>query len=101
MSDGAAPGGRVAKTVLCDGAVRCRGKVVAKCYGYDRAFCAPPTKDGLCVPCQEGEEVEGGEEEVVVEDPNWVSIEQSAQCLLLLGTATGHFFCRGGGMGGR
>ena len=29
-------------------------------------------KDGLCVPCQEREEVEGGEEEVVVEDPNWV-----------------------------
>ena len=28
-----APGGRVAKTVQCEGAVRCRGKVIAKCYG--------------------------------------------------------------------
>ena len=57
-------------------------------------------KDGLCVPCQEGEEVQGGEEEVVVEDPNGVSIEQSAQCLLLL-QPSGIFCCRAGGMGGR
>ena len=35
--------------------------------------------------------MEGGEEVVVVVDPNWVSIEQSAQCLLLMGTTTGHF----------
>ena len=64
VSDGAAPGGRVAKTVQCDGAVRCRGKVVAKCYGYNRAVLRAAHKDGLCVPCQEGEEVEGGEEEL-------------------------------------
>ena len=95
VSDGAAPGGRVAKTVQCDGAVRCRGKVVAKCYGYDRAVLRAAHKDGLCVPCQEGEEVEGGEEEEVAEDPNGVRIEQSAQCLLLLGTTTGHFLLSG------
>ena len=36
-----APGGWVAKTVPCEGAVRCRGKVVAKCCGWDRAaLCA-------------------------------------------------------------
>ena len=72
-----------------------RGKVVTKCYGYDRAVLHGAHKDGLCVPCQEGEEVEGGEEEVVVEDPNGVSIEQSAQCLLLLGTTVGHFLLLG------
>ena len=87
----------MAKTVQCDGAVRCRGKVVAidKCYGYDRAVLRAAHKDGLCVPCQEGEEVEGGEEEVVAEDPTGVSIEQSAQCLLLLGTTSGHFLLSG------
>ena len=50
----------MAKTVQCDGAARCRMKVVAKCYGYDRAVLRAARKDGLCVPCQEGEEVEGG-----------------------------------------
>ena len=46
-----APGGQVAKTVPCGGAVRCRGKVVAKCYGCDRAALCATHKDGLCVPC--------------------------------------------------
>ena len=41
------------------------------------------------------EELEGEEEEVVVEDPYGVNIEQSAQCLLLLGTTTGHFLLSG------
>ena len=45
------------------------------------------------------EEAEGGEEEVVVEDPNGVSIEQSAQCLLPVGTTTGHFLLSGWGNG--
>ena len=94
-----APGGRVAKTVQCDGAVRCRGKVVANCYGCNRMILCAAHKDGLCVPCQEGEEAEGGEEEVVVEDPNGVSIEQSAQCLLPMGTTTGHFLLLGWGNG--
>ena len=39
--------------------------------------------------------MEGGEEVVVVVDPNWVSIEQSAQCLLRMGTTTGHFLLSG------
>ena len=39
--------------------------------------------------------MEGGEEEVVVEDPNWVSIEQSAPCLFLMGTTTGKFTLSG------
>ena len=94
-----APGGQVAKTVQCEGAVRCRGKVIAKCYGCDRAVLCAAHKDGLCVPCQEGEEVEGGEEEVVVEDPNGVSIEPSAECLLPVGTTTGHFLLSGWGNG--
>ena len=92
-------GGQVAKTVQCEGAVRCRGKVVANCYGCNRAVLCAAHKDGLCVPCQEGEEVEGGEEEVVVEDPNGVSIEPSAQCLLPVGTTTGHFLLLGWGNG--
>ena len=94
-----APGGRVAKTVQCEGAVRCRGKVVANRYGYNGAVLCAAHKDGLCVPCQEGEEVEGGEEEEVVEDPNGVSIEPSAQCLLPVGTTTGHFLLSGWGNG--
>ena len=94
-----APGGRVARTVQCDGAVRCRGKVVANCYGCNRLILCTAHKDGLCVPCQEGEEVEGGEEEEVVVDPNGVSIEQSAQCLLPVGTTTGHFLLSGWGVG--
>ena len=32
-----APAGRVARTVQCHGAVRCRGKVVANCYGCKEA----------------------------------------------------------------
>ena len=77
-----------------------RGKVVAKCCGcYWAALCAAH-KDGLCVPCQEGEEPEGGEEEELVEDPNGVSIDQCAQCLLPAGTTTGHFLLSGWG-GGR
>ena len=94
-----APAGRVARTVQCDGAVRCRGKVVANCYGCNRLILCTAHKDGLCVPCQEGEEVEGGEEEEVVVDPNGVSIEQSAQCLLPVGTTTGHFLLSGWGIG--
>ena len=86
-----APGGRVAKTVQCEGAVRCRGKVVSKCYGCNRAALCAAHRDGLCVPCQEGKEPEGGGEEVVVDDPNGVSVEQCAQCLLPVGTTTGHF----------
>ena len=90
----------MAKTVPCEGAVRCRGKVVAKCYGCDGAALCAAHKDGLCVPCQEGEEPEGGGEEELVEDPNGVSIEQCAQCLLPVGTTTGHFLLSGWG-GGR
>ena len=56
--------------------------------------CAPHTKM-VCVPCQEGEEPEGGEEEGGGEDPNGVSIEQCAQCLLPVGTTTGHFLSTG------
>ena len=94
-----APGGRVAKTVQCEGAVRCRGKVVANCYGCNRAVLCAAHKDGLYVPCQEGEVVDGGEEEEVVENPNGVSIEPSAQCLLPMGTTTGHFLLSGWGNG--
>ena len=68
----------MAKTVRCDGAVRCRGKVVVNCYGCNRMILCTAHKEGLCVLCQEAEEVEWGEEEVVVEDPNGVSIEQCA-----------------------
>ena len=55
-----APGARGPKTAPCEGAVRCRGQIVAKCYGYERAGLCAAHKDGLCVPCQEGEELEGG-----------------------------------------
>ena len=95
-----APGARGPKTTACEGAVRCRGKVVAKCYGRERAGLCAAHKDGLCVPCQEGEEPEGGEGEELVEDPNGVSIEQCAQCLLPVGTTTRHFLLSGWG-GGR
>ena len=44
--------------------------------------------------------MEGGEEEEVEEDPNGVSIEPSAQCLLpSVGTTTGHFLLSGWGNG--
>ena len=48
---------------------------------------------------QEGEEREGGREEEFVEDPNGVSIEQCAQCLLPVGTTTGEFLLTGLGGG--
>ena len=35
-----------------------------------------------------------------MEDPNGVSIEQCAQCLLPVGTNTGHFLLSGWGLGG-
>ena len=44
-------GGGGAKTAPCEGAVRCRGKVVAKCYSCERAGLCMAHKDGLCVPC--------------------------------------------------
>ena len=94
-----APGARGAKTAPSEGAVKCRLKVVAKCYGREWAGLCAAHKDGLCVPCQEGEEPEGGGEEEGAEDPNGVSIEQCAQCLLPVGTTTRHFFVEG--MGGR
>ena len=85
----------MAKTIPCEGAIRCRGKVVGKCYGCDRAALCAPAKDGLCVPYQKGEEPERGEEEELVKDPNVVSIEQCAQCLLPVGTAIGDFSLSG------
>ena len=54
----------------------------------------------LCaMPGGGGGGVEGGEEEEVVEDPNGVSIEPSAQCLLPVGTTTGHFLLSAWGNG--
>ena len=73
---------------------------MAKCYGCERAGLCAAHKDGLCVPCQMGEEHEGGEEEELVEDPNGVSIELCAQCLLPVGTTTGHCLLLGWGVGG-
>ena len=55
-----APGALGRKTVPCQGAVACRGKVVAKCYGCERAGLCATHKDGLCVPCHEREEHEEG-----------------------------------------
>ena len=54
-----APVAWATKTAPCEGAARCRWKVVAKCYGCERGLCAAH-KDGLRVPCQEEEEPEGG-----------------------------------------
>ena len=68
---------------------------MAKCYGCERAALCAAHKEGLCVPCQQGEEQEGGEEEELLEDPNGVSIEQCAQCLLPVGTTTEHFLLSG------
>ena len=48
------------------------------------------------MPCQEGEEPEGGGGGLL-EDPDGVSIEQCAQCLLPVGTTTGHFLLSGWG----
>ena len=92
-----APGARGPKTVPCQGAVRCWGKVVAKCYGCERGGLCAAHKDGLCVPCQEGEKHQGGEEEELVEDPNGVSIEQCAQCLFPPGNNHRAFFVVGVG----
>ena len=66
-----APGGRVAKTVPCEGAARCKGKVVAKCYGCVRAALCAAHKDGHSVPCQEGEELEGGDGRGTGGGPQW------------------------------
>ena len=46
-----------------------------------------------------GRSPRGVEEEVVVEDPNGVTIEQSAQCFLPVGTTTGQFLLSGWGNG--
>ena len=92
--------GRVAKTLPCEGAARCKGKVVTNFYGCERAALCAEHKDGLCVPCHEGEEPEGGGEEEGGGGRNGVSIEQCAQCLLPVGTSTGHFLLTGWG-GGR
>ena len=72
---------------------------MAKCYGCDQAALCAAHKDGLCVPCQEGEEPQGGRKRRGG-DPNGVSIEQCAQCLLPVGTTTGHILLTGWG-GGR
>ena len=92
-----AHGSQVPKTVPCEGAARCTGKVVAKCYGCDRAALCATHKDGLWSQCQEVEELEGGEEGGRGGDPNGVIIEQCAQCLLPVGTTTVHFLLTGWG----
>ena len=86
------PGARGAKTPPCKGALRCRGKAVAEPYGRAQASLCAAHKDGLCVPWQEGEQPEGGEEGGG--GGNGVSIEQCAQPLLRVGTTTGHFLLR-------
>ena len=80
-----------AKAATCQGGIRCKGKVVAKCYGYNREFLYRAHKDGLCVPCQEGEEVGGRGGGGAMGS----GIEHCAQCSLPMGTTTGH-----GGVGG-
>ena len=72
---------------------------MAKCYGCERAALCAAHEDGLCVPCQEGEEQEWGEEEELLEASNGVGIEQCAQCLLPVGTTTGQFLLSGWGDG--
>ena len=56
-----APCAQGPKTAPCEGAVRCMGKIVAKCYGCKRVGLCAAHKDGRCVPCHEGEAREWGE----------------------------------------
>ena len=55
--------------------------------------------DVLALPLSHPAQQSQGEEEEVVVDPNGVSIEQSAQCLLPVGTTTEHFLLSGWGIG--
>ena len=94
-----APRAQGPKTTPCEGLVRCRGRVVAKCCGCEGLHLCVAHKGGLCVACQEGEAREGGEEEQLLKDPNGVNIEQCAQCFLPVGTTTGYFLLSGWGAG--
>ena len=91
-------GGRGAKTTPCEGAVRCRGKVVAKCHGCERAGLCTAHKDGLCVPCQEGGEPEGGVEEEGGGGPQWG--QHRAMCSMLAPRGNNHRAFFGEGVGG-
>ena len=90
----------MAKTVPYEGAVGCRGKVVPKCYSCDRAPLCAAHKDGLCVPCQQGEEPEGWEEEELVEDPNGVTIEHVLSACFRRNNHRAFFFVGVGGVAG-
>ena len=96
-----APRAPVAKTVPSEGAVRCRGKVVAKCYGCDRAALCAAQKDGLCVPCQEGEEPEGGGGGVGGGPLMGSALSNVLSACSRWEQPPGIFCCRGGGLGGR
>ena len=61
--------------------VGCRGKRATKWYNCDRAWLCAVHKVGINVPCYEGEDMEGGEEEGGGRH-NGVSIQQCVQCLL-------------------
>ena len=96
-----APGGRVPKTVQCDGAVRWRGKVVANCYGCNRMILCTAHKDGLCVPCQEGEEVEGGGRRRWWRTPMGAALSHLLSACSRWEQPPRIFCCRGAEMGGR
>ena len=104
-----AHGGKVAETVPCEGLARCKRKVLAKCYGCNRTALCATYKEGLCVPCQEGEEPEGGGKRgegrismgLALSNVVNASIEQCGQCLLPERTTTGDLFVGGVRPGGR
>ena len=75
--------------------------MVANCYGCNQLILCTAHKDGLCVPCQQGEEVEGGEEEEVVVDPNGSALSNLLSACSRWEQPQGIFCCRGGGLGGR
>ena len=95
------PGARGRKTAPCEGAVRCREKVVAKWYGCERAGLCAAHKDGLCVPCHEGEEPEGGGRGIWWRTPMGSALSNVLNACSWWKQPRGISCFRSGGLGGR
>ena len=94
-----APGGRVAKTVPCQGAVRCRGKVVAT--AATGRLCVPPTKMAFVCHARRGRSKRRGRRRSWWRTPMGSALSNVLSACSRWQQQLGIFCCRAGGVGGR
>ena len=95
-----APGARGPKTTPCEGEVRCRGEVVAKFYGCERAVCAPHTKMAFVCHASRGRSRRGARQRSCQRTPMGSALSNVLNACSRWEQPPGIFCCRGGGVGG-